>query len=368
MPDLDRLLGGLKGITFCSLMILSSSLGAVFVLFPILPLLFLNRKLFRWLADNIIALWESYPVALLHIMCGVDVRVFGDEIDPEENSMLIMNHRTRLDWLFLWTALYPRALPHHKIILKKDLKFVPGCGWSMQAAAFLFLDRKWETDQELFRSAVEYVRHDGRKVNMLLFPEGTDLNPKSRGRSDAFAVTNGRPKLEHCLYPRVLGFTFLYEMMRTNKVMDAVYDITVAYPKDIIQAEKDLILRGPPKAIYFHVKRYATADLPQIQSDLETWLGTRWVEKEQTLSKFYEKNCFSAEMKGRRLNAIPLLYVSCIAWTGLVTFWLWLLSSFLIADLYFIAAMVVYSVITFYLNGIDRFELTRFKGETASQG
>ena len=28
-------------------------------------------------------------------MCGVDVRVFGDEIDPEENSMLIMNHRTR---------------------------------------------------------------------------------------------------------------------------------------------------------------------------------------------------------------------------------------------------------------------------------
>ena len=62
MSGWDKFLGGLRGVTFCSLMILSSSLGAVFVLFPTLPLLFLNRKLFRWLGDNIIALWESYPV------------------------------------------------------------------------------------------------------------------------------------------------------------------------------------------------------------------------------------------------------------------------------------------------------------------
>lgn len=94
----------------------------------------------------------------------------------------------RLDWLFLWTALFPHALPRHKIILKKDLKFLPGSGWSMQTAGFLFLDRKWENDQStfdaiyflfhiheltgfsftvLFKDSVEYIKHDGRKVNVI---------------------------------------------------------------------------------------------------------------------------------------------------------------------------------------------------------
>ena len=150
--------------------------------------------------------------------------------------------------------------------------------------------------------------------------------------------------------------------------MDAVYDITVAYPEDIIQAEKDLILRGPPRAIYFLVKRHAASELPQTAAELETWLGNCWQEKERTLARFYEKKTFSTEVHGRRLNAIPLLYVSCFVWTGLVAFWLWLLSTFLIADLYFIVALVVYTVITFYLNGIDRFELARFKLETQTSG
>ena len=53
---------------------------------------------------------------------------------------------------------------------------------------------------------------------MLLFPEGTDLNPRSQTRSDAFALTNARPKLTHLLYPRVRGFTFLHEVMMKSKI------------------------------------------------------------------------------------------------------------------------------------------------------
>ncbi|GAU95574.1 hypothetical protein RvY_07172 [Ramazzottius varieornatus] len=360
-------LGRIRGFMFCILMILSSSLGAVFVLFPTLPLILINRKLWRWLVDHIIAVWESYPIALLHIMCGVEVTVFGDEINPAENSMIIMNHRTRLDWLFLWTALFPHALPRHKIILKKDLKFLPGSGWSMQTAGFLFLDRKWENDQILFKDSVEYIKHDGRKVNMLLFPEGTDLNPKSRGRSDAFALTNGRPKLEHCLYPRVRGFTFLYETMRKNDLLDAIYDIAVVYPEDIIQSEKDLFTKGPPRSIYFHVKRYAVSELPSpdSQPELEQWLFDCWARKDVQLGEFYSRLAFSDNLQGRRLNDIPLLYLSVIVWSFAVCFWIWLIWSSFLALAYFVVAGIVYTLITFKLNGIDRYELARFRRELA---
>lgn len=44
---------------------------------------------------------------------------------------MVLNHRTRLDWLFFWTALYkmdPWLLVSEKILLKASLKFLPGAG------------------------------------------------------------------------------------------------------------------------------------------------------------------------------------------------------------------------------------------------
>ncbi|XP_055357616.1 lysocardiolipin acyltransferase 1-like [Paramacrobiotus metropolitanus] len=363
MSRLISVLRGIRGVLFCLLMFLSSALGSVFVLFPTLPLLYVNRRLFRWLGDHIIALWESYPVALLHILCRVDIRIFGDEIDPEKNSLIIMNHRTRLDWLFLWTALYPDALPRHKIILKRDLKRAPGTGWSMQCAGFLFIDRKWESDQELFHKAIEYVSHDNRKVNMLLFPEGTDFNPRSQTRSDAFALTNARPKLLHCIYPRVRGFTFLAELMRKYNVLDEIYDITIVYPKEIIQSEPQMLLRGPPSAIYFLIKRHGAEELPASTTDLESWLSDCWTNKEQELAEFYKSRQFPPKFLGRQLFAIPLLWVSLIVWTALIVFWLWLLSTSLYADIFFVIGSGVYCFFTYILGGVDRFELRRFLAE-----
>jgi hypothetical protein len=42
-----------------------------------------------------------------------------------------MNHRTRLDWLFFWNALWriePHLLSSEKISLKGILKYLPGAG------------------------------------------------------------------------------------------------------------------------------------------------------------------------------------------------------------------------------------------------
>lgn len=62
---------------------------------------------------------------------GVKIFVSGDVIENSTPSLIIMNHRTRLDWLFFWNALFridPWLLTTEKISLKGILKYLPGAG------------------------------------------------------------------------------------------------------------------------------------------------------------------------------------------------------------------------------------------------
>lgn len=62
---------------------------------------------------------------------GIRFRVTGDRMTSTEKAVIIMNHRTRLDWLFLWSALYRMdnwLLTTEKIILKAPLRKILGAG------------------------------------------------------------------------------------------------------------------------------------------------------------------------------------------------------------------------------------------------
>ena len=60
---------------------------------------------------------------------GIKIVITGDEIRHGERNLLIMNHRTRLDWMYLWSVLVRQSgVKTEKIILKAPLKFVPGAG------------------------------------------------------------------------------------------------------------------------------------------------------------------------------------------------------------------------------------------------
>lgn len=64
---------------------------------------------------------------------GVKIYVSGDHISPDESAVLVMNHRTRVDWNFLWAAMYQACMPKvgcHKLkfILKDPIRHIPGPG------------------------------------------------------------------------------------------------------------------------------------------------------------------------------------------------------------------------------------------------
>ena len=76
-----------------------------------------------------------------------------------------MNHRKSLDWLFYFCILYRNnALTKIKIILKDGLKKIPGPGWAMQTALFIFIKRQWQTDKEILTKFIDYYKTIGKNV------------------------------------------------------------------------------------------------------------------------------------------------------------------------------------------------------------
>ena len=75
-------------------------------------------------------------------MLGVKVIITGDAFVPGERSVIIMNHRTRMDWMFLWNCLMRYSYLRLKIIcLKACLKSVPGFGrftYILLSCSFIF--------------------------------------------------------------------------------------------------------------------------------------------------------------------------------------------------------------------------------------
>ncbi|KAL0969664.1 hypothetical protein UPYG_G00230460 [Umbra pygmaea] len=355
-----------RGLCFVITLFLGSFFGSIFMLGPVLPLMLLSPAWYRWITDRIVATWLTLPVALLEIVFGVKVVITGDGFVPGERSVIIMNHRTRLDWMFLWCCLLRYSyLRLEKICLKAALKAVPGFGWAMQVACFIFIKRRWEEDRRHMENMLEYFCDIREPVQLLLFPEGTDLTDNTKARSDDFAVKNGLPKFEYVLHPRTTGFTFIVDTLRKGDNLDAVHDITVAYPKNIPQTERHLILGQFPREIHFHVRRYEASSLPTSPSKLQAWTQERWAEKEVRLRDFYaaEPRGFDregvcrvppckTELRVALIQAASLFYWSFFIALSFAGLWFWIPLR-----LYFLGMIGVYFGQQKLIGGLELLEL-----------
>lgn len=138
----------ISGSIFALLMFLTSLFGSIFILMPFFPLIFIHPRLWRICADRLVGYWLTFPAVItfykIHIfiiiivfkaMCefifNVKFHITGDAIRYGEPALIILNHPTRLDWLFFWNVLYkidPWLLTTEKISLKAQLRLVPGAG------------------------------------------------------------------------------------------------------------------------------------------------------------------------------------------------------------------------------------------------
>ena len=121
-----------------------------------------------------------------------------------------------------------------------------------------------------------------------MFPEGTNMNSKTKARSDEFAKKNNRQVYSHVLHPRTTGFVHIAKGMMERDMLDAVYDITIAYPDTKPETEKALLQGDLPGQVNIHLVRHPVQRLPSTYIGLEKWLEETWRNKEAALEQFYD--------------------------------------------------------------------------------
>ena len=139
----NRPLGKIGGPLFCICLFITSLYGAVFLVGPALSLIYIwvsgsfppkfhtfQPWLYRRVIDRIVASWLVFPIALLQKVFRVKFYASGDGFNYMERTLIVMNHRTRVDWMLFWPLLFHCArLRKLKVLLKSDLKYIPGPGW-----------------------------------------------------------------------------------------------------------------------------------------------------------------------------------------------------------------------------------------------
>ncbi|KAG3132398.1 hypothetical protein PI126_g19661 [Phytophthora idaei] len=386
------------GIVFLTSLVVTGWTGVAWVLTPCfllaalpLPAFLQTKRFYRRVTRFIQWAWMGQVVLLLEKLFGIQVRVYGDaetkahesEI-PQDRALWLSNHRTRIDWMLLWSVAWrTRTLHQLRIVLKAPLRRIPIFGWAMQHFIFIFLarpsagyklrlpsyindcayvmqQRRWADDQVNLRKLLPFLTSTEPKASYLLFPEGTDLSESNLEKSAAFAEKNGLQPRQYSLYPRTTGWTFMFPLLRSQ--LTAIYDVTmfyVDYATNERPSEASLLTGRVPRMIHFYIERVDISALrDKSESELATWLEKRFERKESLLKAFYEEN-------GKLPHGAEPLFQQSQgpAMAVLVAFWLASIGAATICGLIgnfisVIAAVVIvagYTVSTTYGPGVDGF-------------
>eukprot|EP01121_Diplochlamys_sp_Union-15-3_P017830 TRINITY_DN6360_c0_g3_i1.p1 TRINITY_DN6360_c0_g3~~TRINITY_DN6360_c0_g3_i1.p1 ORF type:complete len:329 (-),score=35.01 TRINITY_DN6360_c0_g3_i1:58-1044(-) len=254
----------------------------IFLLY--LPILFVSRKHYRRLAEELASLlWLGYPYSIEYFT-GNKLVLTGDKLPHDENAIVLSNHLFWTDWTIIFCLAARRGIVGSvKIIVKNIIKYIPGIGTGILALGSVFISRSWEKDQEEMRKAFSHLISDEMPFWLLLFPEGTRLTPQNVISGQEFARKKGYPILKNLSFPKVKGFQAAVKHLRYGA--NAVYDITIAYPEKPGNIY-NFMFGGKPKRVHVHIKRIEMSAIPEDEDEQTRWLINNFVEKDQLIEYF----------------------------------------------------------------------------------
>lgn len=114
--------------------------------------------------------WNKFIIAWLTFSCGVKISISGQENTPNHPVVILSNHQSPWETIFLYQFFSPVSA-----ILKKELLNIPLFGWSLALLKPIAIDRKRKL------TARQAILEQGKSrleqnISILIFPEGTRVN------------------------------------------------------------------------------------------------------------------------------------------------------------------------------------------------
>jgi 1-acyl-sn-glycerol-3-phosphate acyltransferase len=143
------------------------------------------------------ALWISFVLWFLKLVCGVTWVVEGKENIPKSPCIIVANHQGQWESFYLQTLLLPSTS-----IIKKELLYIPFFGWALRCMKPITLNRanKFSSLKKVIDKGVLKLKNG---FSVILFPEGTRISPEKgiqpfANSCGVLASKSGKPILPIC--------------------------------------------------------------------------------------------------------------------------------------------------------------------------
>ncbi|MEA2239936.1 MAG: hypothetical protein QOC81_4660 [Thermoanaerobaculia bacterium] len=224
-----------------------------------------------------------------------EISGIGDEVRPDGHYLIISNHVSWVDIFALFRAFHGRAA-FIRFFLKSQLFWAPIVGQACWALEFPFMRRhtpeylekhpeKRGADLATTRKACQ--RYRNFPVAILNFVEGTRFTKAKHDEQQS--------PFQHLLRPRAGGISFVLAALGDQ--LDAMYDLTLAYPPDGEVTMWQFVSGRVPKII-IHARRVdpppqffdSSVTIPgPAREELRAWMDDLWKKKDEELDEMLPK-------------------------------------------------------------------------------
>lgn len=146
-----------------SLFLIASQIVLIFVVLLLL-LIFYSPFKYRY---KIGSLWGKFNTWWLGVVCGIRLKVIGQENIPKKPCVIVSNHQSTWE-----TFAFQKIFPQQTWVLKKELLWIPIFGWGLALLKPIIINRgkKLQALKKIVKQGVERIKED---IFVVIFPEGT---------------------------------------------------------------------------------------------------------------------------------------------------------------------------------------------------
>lgn len=323
------LVGWLKSQFLCHLLLcyvfLASGLLVNLLQLCTLPVWWLNKQWARVLNCRLGYCVSSQFVALLDWWSGTECTLYTDpKMRPlygKENAIVVLNHNFEIDFLCGWSFCERfGVLGSSKVLVKKELAYVPVIGWMWYFLEIVFVKRKWDEDRIAVAKSLQKLHNYPEHYWFLLFCEGTRFTAQKHRISMEVAEKKGLPTLKHHLLPRTKGFWVTVQNLRGSAA--AVYDSMLSF-RDNETPTLLGVLRGKKYHADLYVRRIPLESIPEGEAECAAWLHKLYQEKDSFQEQYIQTGHYPGPTVSMSPRPWPLVNTLC--WSVVVLYPLGLL-------------------------------------------
>jgi 1-acyl-sn-glycerol-3-phosphate acyltransferase len=230
-------------------------------------------------------------------------------------------------------------------VLKRDIVFIPGGGFTLCVGPDIKLNRKLEDDQENIINSIKKMKSG----IIIIMPEGTRFTPEKQKLAQEYSKENNYPVFKNTLFPKMKGIYLISKILNENNKLGRIIDFSTIIENFHLKTTHMTDLLTKPLGNTYSVIR--TYDIPtnylNNYDKFKKWFLKIWKKKDTILDniKNYNYDILKAELKSYDYMIMIIMITLFI--------YLTMHSNGLFLPLSFVASYIITSIYYFKIKTIS---------------